>query len=58
MLFARQTKRDLRRVTRAFMFLGPVKYVTHESERPMRITWRLDHRMPGDWFQEVKLAAG
>jgi superfamily II DNA or RNA helicase len=58
MLFVRQTKRDARRVTSAFMFLGPVKYVTHESERPMRITWKLQYAMPGDWFQHVKIAAG
>jgi hypothetical protein len=58
MLFVKQTKRDDRRVTSAFMFLGPVKYVTHERERPMRITWKLEYPMPGDWFQHVKIAAG
>jgi superfamily II DNA or RNA helicase/HKD family nuclease len=45
MLFAR-----LRTDDRAFSFLGPAEYVTHESEQPMAITWRLLHRLPGDLF--------
>ena len=58
MLFVRQTKRDARGVTSAFMFLGPVTYEDHEGERPMRITWLLEKPVPGDWFQRVKIAAG
>ena len=45
MLFAR-----LRSDDRAFSFLGPAEYVSHESEQPMAITWRLVHRLPGDLF--------
>jgi hypothetical protein len=45
MLFAR-----LRTDDRAFSFLGPADYVSHESELPMAITWRLHHRLPGDLF--------
>ena len=45
MLFTR-----LRDVGRAFYFLGPATYVSHESERPMAITWRLQHTLPGDLF--------
>jgi hypothetical protein len=45
MLFARQHVDQ-----RAFHFLGPATYVTHESERPMAITWRLDEPLPGDLF--------
>ncbi len=36
MLFARLHSRD-----RAFWFLGPATYVSHESELPMAISWRL-----------------
>ena len=36
---------------RAFHFLGPATYVSHEGERPMAITWRLHHPLPGDLFQ-------
>jgi hypothetical protein len=35
-----------------------VRYVGHESERPMRITWRLDREMPADFFSDIKIAAG
>ncbi len=45
MLFAR-----LRSDERAFSFLGPADYVSHQSELPMAITWRLHHRLPGDLF--------
>jgi hypothetical protein len=45
MLFAR-----LRSDERAFSFLGPGDYVSHQSELPMAITWRLHHRLPGDLF--------
>jgi superfamily II DNA or RNA helicase len=45
MLFAR-----LRSSDRAFYFLGPASYESHESEQPMAITWRLAHPLPGDLF--------
>jgi superfamily II DNA or RNA helicase/HKD family nuclease len=45
MLFARLRSND-----RAFHFLGPASYVSHESELPMAITWRLEHPLPGDLF--------
>ncbi|HTE06833.1 MAG TPA: DUF3427 domain-containing protein, partial [Planctomycetota bacterium] len=43
LLFAR-----LRADDRAFWFLGPATYVSHESELPMAVTWRLHHPLPGD----------
>ena len=51
MLFAR-----LRSDDRAFWFLGPARYVKHESELPMAITWRLDHSLPGDLFAQFAAA--
>ena len=45
MLFAR-----LRTDDRAFSFLGPAEYVSHEGEQPMSITWRLRFPLPGDLF--------
>lgn len=50
-LFAR-----LRNDDRAFWFLGPGRYVTHESEKPMQITWRLDHPLSGDLFASFAAA--
>ena len=41
---------------RAFHFLGPASYVRHESERPMAITWKLQHPLPGDLYQAFAAA--
>lgn len=35
---------------RAFWFLGPASYLRHEGDRPIAITWRLHHRLPGDLY--------
>jgi superfamily II DNA or RNA helicase len=51
MLFARRRNDD-----RAFYFLGPATYVSHVSERPMSITWRLQHPLPGDLFADFAAA--
>jgi superfamily II DNA or RNA helicase/HKD family nuclease len=51
MLFAR-----LRSDDRAFAFLGPASYVKHDSELPMAVTWRLQHRLPGDLFASFAAA--
>ncbi len=50
-LFAR-----LRTTDRAFRFLGPATYVSHEGERPMAITWKLQHPLPGDVFASFAAA--
>jgi hypothetical protein len=41
---------------RAFVFLGPATYVSHDGELPMAITWRLKHPLPGDLFQKFAAA--
>ncbi len=51
MLFAR-----LRADEQALWFLGPAVYVSHKSERPMGITWRLKHPLPGDLFAQFAAA--
>lgn len=51
MIFAR-----LRADDRAFVFLGPASYASHEGERPMSITWRLRYPLPGDLFQAYAAA--
>jgi hypothetical protein len=35
---------------RAFWFLGPATYRSHAGERPMAITWELQHPLPGDLY--------
>ena len=51
-LFARLTPDE-----RAFWFLGPATYVSHEGERPMAITWKLAHPLPGDLYADFAAAA-
>jgi superfamily II DNA or RNA helicase/HKD family nuclease len=51
MLFARLKADD-----RAFYFLGSASYLTHESELPMAVTWRLAHPLPGDLFASFAAA--
>jgi hypothetical protein len=45
MLFTR-----LRADDRAFWFLGPATYRSHVGEKPMAITWELQHPLPGDLY--------
>jgi superfamily II DNA or RNA helicase/HKD family nuclease len=45
LLFARENQND-----RAFWFLGPATYVSHEGEKPMAVTWKLDTPLSGDLF--------
>lgn len=45
LLFARANTEE-----RAFWFLGPATYVSHEGERPMAVTWRLETPLSGDLF--------
>mgnify|MGYP006954408956 CR=1 FL=1 len=40
------------RVTVPFTYLGPVEMVSHESERPIRMVWRLRHTMAVEMFED------
>lgn len=51
LLFAR-----LRTDERGFWFLGPAMYVSHQSERPMAVTWRLEHPLPPDVYTSFAAA--
>lgn len=51
LLFAR-----LDRTERAFWFLGPARYVSHQGEQPLQITWRLDAPLSGDLFASFAAA--
>lgn len=50
-LFARLNNTD-----RAFWCLGPARYVSHKSSRPIAINWRLEQRLPGDLFASFRAA--
>lgn len=51
LVFARDRKKR-NGCTVPFMFLGPAERVSHESERPIKMVWRLRYPMPVDIFEE------
>ena len=51
LVFARDQKQR-NGVTVPFTYLGPVELVSHESERPIKIVWRLKHQMPVEMFED------
>ena len=53
LLFARESSDD-----RAFWFLGGADFVKYEGEKPMAITWRLHHSLPGDLYAAFAAAVG
>jgi hypothetical protein len=58
-LFVRETKEaDGALGTPPYLYAGPMAYVEHEGERPMRIRWHLDHALPADVFHAARVAAG
>ena len=51
LIFARgQKKRN--KVVVPFTYLGPVERVSYESERPIKMVWRLQHQMPVEMFED------
>ncbi len=42
--------------TQPYTFLGPARYVGHTGDRPIAITWRLDHPMPADLYADAAVA--
>lgn len=56
LLFARE-QADALFGTSPYLFLGPAKYVSHTGDRPIAITWRLEHPMPTDFFTAASVAA-
>lgn len=58
LLFVRKAKETATGTTSPYLFLGPTRYVSHESEKPMQIIWELERAMPPGFFAEAKVAAG
>ncbi|MFO0007128.1 MAG: DUF3427 domain-containing protein [bacterium] len=56
-LFVRARREDERGQTLPYAFLGPVRYLRHEGERPMRVVWELEVPMP-EWVLAAGAAAG
>ncbi|MEV4400108.1 DUF3427 domain-containing protein [Nonomuraea sp. NPDC049607] len=57
-LLVRQSKRDEGLGAPPYTYAGPMRYVSHEGERPVRFVWRLDHRLPPEVFHYAKATAG
>jgi superfamily II DNA or RNA helicase len=56
-LFVRETKTaDGTLGTPPYLYAGPMTYVSHTGERPMRILWQLDRALPADVFHAAKVA--
>lgn len=45
LLFVRPRRGD------PFLFLGPLRYVSHSGSRPMSIYWDLDYQIPASFFE-------
>ena len=56
-LFVRERKKDGRGETLPYHCLGRAHYRSHEAERPMKILWELERRMPGWLYQAGKVVA-
>lgn len=58
-LFVRESKeQDGDMGAPPYFYAGPMTYVSHTGERPMRILWRLDHDLPADIFHAARVAVG
>lgn len=51
LLFARDVKKR-NGVTVPFVYLGPADLVNYESERPIKVIWRLRYPIPAEMYEE------
>lgn len=58
LLFGRERKEDAGGRALPYFCMGPAEYVSHESERPMRIRWRLRHPLPERVYEQFRAASG
>ncbi|MEO6473124.1 MAG: DUF3427 domain-containing protein, partial [Aeromicrobium sp.] len=56
LLFVREKQQD-EFGTSPYLFLGPATYVQHSGDRPVAITWKLEHPMPIDFYNVASVAA-
>ena len=58
LLFVRELNDDERGESNPFLCLGPARYVSHQSSKPMQIIWELERPMPPEIYDYSKAAAG
>ncbi len=51
LLFLQEEKETEDGVTRSFVFLGKLHYLSHEKECPVQFKWKLETPMPSDVFE-------
>lgn len=51
LIFARDVKKR-NGITNPFTYLGPAERVSYESDRPIKMIWRLRYPMPAEMFEE------
>jgi hypothetical protein len=57
-LFVRETKvADGRLSAPPYLYAGPMTYVSHTGDRPMRILWQLRHPLPADVSSAARVIA-
>lgn len=54
--FVRPTKKNSAGRTMPYFSAGLASYVEHQSDRPIQITWKLQHRLPGEIFAAYRAA--
>lgn len=54
LLFVRENKNVYGKAS-PYIFIGNAKYVSHKGEKPIQITWKLDHPIPEKIIKESKL---
>jgi superfamily II DNA or RNA helicase/HKD family nuclease len=57
-LFFARVRRANGKLTSAFTYLGPAKFISATGDRPIAIEWELIHPMPAEFYHECKLASG
>lgn len=57
-LFVREVNDDERGESNPFVCIGPARYVSHQSSKPMQVLWDLDRPMPPEIYDYSKAAAG
>jgi hypothetical protein len=53
LVFAREKKKH-EGITLPFTYLGKANLLSHHSERPIKIVWRLEHSMPAVMFERCR----
>ncbi len=57
LFFVRESSKDDRNETRPYLFLGPAEYLSHQGDRPMSITWKLEVKLPISGYRQFQLTA-